>query len=57
MFRLSAVRPHDRLTHLPLDVVANAPGVRDDKVDRIKEIREATVFVFHADLVSKHDSD
>jgi hypothetical protein len=57
MFRLSTVGPYSRLAHLPLYVVADAPGLRDEKVDRIKEIREATLFVFHADVVSKDDSD
>jgi hypothetical protein len=47
MPRLSTVRPDNRWTHLPLDVVANALGFRDDKVDRMKKIMEVTMVVFH----------
>jgi CheY-like chemotaxis protein len=53
MPRLATVRPHRRLTHLPLDVVADAPGLRDDKVDRVKKIREVPLIVFHDEDVSK----
>ena len=53
MLRLSAVGPYGSLSHLPLDVAADAGSFCHGKVDLIKQVWEASLIVVHDVVNSK----
>jgi hypothetical protein len=53
VLRLSTVRPHGRLAHLPLDLVTDARGLGDSEVDLVEQISKACSLVVHVKGISK----